>query len=227
MRPFAVSLVLFLSAAALAQDKMPASAVNSPPSWLPRPVLYSGPSLLGGGYQPLAGKLGVGLLLNSRVFLGDFEANYMNARKTNDNTVNNRKGHERGLQGRLFYRVRRGIYVGGGAQWAETATTNYTKKAWRPAFGAGGDYFDERLSCRWQLLYITKGSDRSNGLQGPEFELWLPSPASRSHFFYRQKIGAYEYHTSVTDPTDRALTALQTSQRSRVVFVDFTVGWKF
>lgn len=182
---------------------------------------------MGNGYQTLALNAGGGLLLNSSNLLGDFEARYMNARKTNDNTLSNRKGRERYLEGRLFYRYRQGLYFGGGAQWSETSTTNYTKQAWRPTAGLGGDYFSEGLSLRWQTLYISPGTDRQNALQGAEVQFWLPSPASKSHFFYRQSLGMYEFHTTITDPADQQLTRWQRSQRDHAAFLDFEFGWRF
>ena len=151
----------------------------------------------------------------------------MNARKTNDGTLNNRKGHEGFLQGRLFYRWHTGLYFGGGAQWSETSTTNYVKNSWRPVFGVGGDHFSSDWSCRWQTLYIFLGSDKSNGMQGPEFQFWIPSPLSKHHFFYRQTLAVYVFHTTVTDPLDAALTAAQMSERHSASFLDFTVGWRF
>jgi len=205
----------------------PAFVTRASKSWIPHPFIYSGPSLLGNGYQTFAGNLEGGFLLNANKLMGDVEGHYMNAKKTNDATVNNRKGHERYLQGRLFYPLRKNLYLGGGAQWSETSTTNYTKRAWRPTFGGGGDYFAPDWSCRWQLLYITKGSGRSNGVQGPEFQFWLPSPASKKHFFYRQTLGVYLFHMTVTDPRDANLTAWQTSQKSHAAFLDFTFGWRF
>jgi len=199
-----------LSIVSLAQERPSASLTPGPPSWIPRATLFAGPSLLGNGYQNIAESFGGGGMLNSRKLLGDFEARYMNARKTNDNTVNNRKGHERFLEGRLFYRVRGRLYVGGGAQWSETSKTNYTKRAWRPTFGGGGDHFADAWSCRWQLIYILPGTDWQNAVQGPEFQFWMPSPTSKSHFFFRQTVGIYEFHTTITDqklaarlPTDR------------------------
>ena len=226
MKALALFCSLFFSLSLVAQDRT-ASITQESPSWLPRPIIYGGPSLVGNGYQTLAGSLGGGLLLDSNRLLADFEASYMNARKTNDNTTNNNKGHERFLQGRVFIPWRNNLYFGGGAQWGETATTNYTKKGWRPTFGGGGDHFGDTWSCRWQILYITKGTDKLNGLQGPEFQFWMPSPVSKSHFFFRESLGAYEYHTTVTDPSDRDLTNQQTSQRSTAAFLDFTLGWKF
>ena len=226
MKILSMSFLLLLSIASLGQEKAPDSATRESPSWVPHPILFSGPSLVGNGYQAFALSGGGGLLLNSGKLLADFEGGYMNARKTNDGTLNNRKGHERYLDGRIFYKYRRSFYFGGGAQWSETSTTNYTKKAWRPTAGVGGDYFSERFSCRWQTLYISPGTDWQNGVQGAEFQLWMPSPASKSHFFYRQSLGVYEFHT-VTDRTDQQLTGWQRGQRDHAGFLDFAVGWRF
>jgi hypothetical protein len=227
-RPLLLAFLLWVFLlSAVAQETGSPSLTLASPSWIPHPFVYSGPSLVGNGYQVLAGNFGGGFLLNASRLLGDFEAYYMNAKKTNDNTTNNQKGHERFLQGRIFYPLRKALYLGGGAQWSETATTNYTKKGWRPTFGVGGDHFAESWSARWQVLYITKGTDTINGVQGPEVQLWFPSPASQTHFFYRQTLGMYEFHTTITDPTDRTLTAQQTSQRSTASFLDFTFGWRF
>jgi len=77
------------------------------------------------------------------------------------------------------------------------------------------------------VLYITPGSDHENALQGPEFQFWLPSPGSKSHLFFRQTLGVYEFHTTVTDPTNLELTARQSSDRHHAGFLDFTFGWKF
>ena len=227
MKLLVIFCAFWMSGACIAQEERPASATDASTSWVPHPFVFSGPSFVGNGYQTLAANLGGGFLLNSNKLLGDFEAYYMNAKKTNDNTQNNLKGHERFLQGRLFYPWRKGLYFGGGAQWSETDTTNYTKKGLRPTFGVGGDHFTNDWSCRWQVLYITKGTDKINGVQGAEFQLWLPSPATRSHFFYRQTLGTYEFHTTVTDATDRVLTARQTGQRSTAAFLDFMFGWRF
>jgi hypothetical protein len=190
-------------------------------------MVLMGPSLVGNGYQSLALNGGVGLLLNSPHLLSDVEATYMNARKTDDNTLNNNKGHERSLKGRVFYRFHRDLYLGGGAQWSETSTTNYTKKGWRPTFGVGGDHFGDGYSMRWQTLYVMPGTDRANAMQGPEFQLWFPAPTSDKHFFFRQTLGIYEFHTTVTDSTNLSLTAQQTADRHTAAFLDFTFGWRF
>lgn len=90
MKHIILLCAFFLSVASgAAQENIPASLTPASPSWVPRPIVFSGPSLVGNGYQTLAGSLGGGFLLNSSKLLGDFEAYYMNAKKTNDNTVNN------------------------------------------------------------------------------------------------------------------------------------------
>jgi hypothetical protein len=194
-------------------------------SWMPRPFLFSG-GFGGGSYAFLSPIFGGGLLLNASKLTADFEASYGTARKTDDGTINNREGHERFLKGRLFYRYRN-FYFGGGAQWSETATTNYTKKSWRPTFGFGGDHLGGECNCRWQILYILPGTDYANGVQGPEFELWLPSPATKHHWFFRFSSGQYEFHTTVTDPSNEILTARQRGQRGYVGFTDAVFGWRF
>jgi hypothetical protein len=227
MRYLVFSCALLLSACTFAQQKTPDYEIAASPSWIPRPMIFLGPSVVGNGYQLFAANLGGGFLLKSSQLVGEFNAFYMNAKKTNDGTFDNHSGHERFLQGRVFFPWHKGWYFGGGAQWSETATTNYTKKGWRPTFGAGQDYFTDGFNTRWQVLYITKGTDRGNALQGPEIEFWLPSPASKTHFFYRQTLGIYEFHTTVSDFRDRALTARQTSDRHVASFADFCIGWKF
>src|SRR6266540_4117149 len=102
MKRLIILAVLVMQAGMLAQNIRAAEGASSN-SWKPHPVLMVGPSLVGNGYQPLALNGGAGLLINSSRVVTDLEARYMNARKTNDNTVNNTKGHERYLQSRLFY----------------------------------------------------------------------------------------------------------------------------
>lgn len=204
-----------------------AAMTYAAPSWLPRPYVFVGLSLNGGGYQALSPGVGGGMLLRADKLWGEFGASYENSRKTNDGTIDNRRGRSRYLSGRLFYPWRRSLYFGGGAQWNQLSTTNYKKSSWRPAFGVGGDRLLDISTVRWQVMYITPGSDRSNALQGPEFQFWVPSPASRSHFIFRMSLGWYFFHMTVTDPSDRRLTAQQTADRYHTVFGGFRFGWRF
>lgn len=208
--------------AALLLPTLSLAQANSPEiasSWVPRPMLFGGLSLYGNGYQTVAGNVGGGLLLNHNKLIGDLEAFYANATKVNDGTGNNPKGHERFLRGRLFYPFSRALYAGGGVQWSETSTTNYTNKYWRPTVGVGGDHFGESWSCRWQGMYIFPGTDHLHALQGPEIQFWLPSPASNRHFFFRETLGIYEFHQTTTSSAPK--------QRDVAAFLDFDFGWRF
>jgi hypothetical protein len=130
-------------------------------------------------------------------------------------------GSELDLKGRAFFRTDRGWYFGGGAQWSKLSTAIYAKQAWRPTFGGGKDLFRENFSMRTQVLYVLPGSDHLNAVQGPEISLWLPSPASRSHFFYRQTLGIYGFHqTSV--PGNSGV-----NQRYLASFLQFTAMYRF
>jgi hypothetical protein len=67
---------------------------------------------------------------------------------------------------------------------------------------------------RGQVVYFLPGSDHQNAIQGPEFSRWIPSPATNHHLFWYETVGVYESHQTITDPTNLALTQLQTSKRS-------------
>ena len=218
--------VLLLSLGASAQQ-LSASGGLVEPSWKPHPIVFSGPSLASNGYQPLALDGGGGFLLDLKRFFSDVEGSYTNARKVNDNTTDNYSGHERAMEARSFYTFRRQLYFGGGIQWRQTSTTNYTKQAWHPAFGVGGDYFRAGHSIRWQALYVLPGTDRLNGLQGSEIQIWFPSPTARGHFFIRQTLGIYELHSTITDPTNLILTAQETANRSLLSLAEFDFGFRF
>ena len=82
MKRLTLLAVLVTRVAAVGQN-ISSSETWSRTSWVPHPIVLSGPSLLGNGYQAVALNGGAGILLNSRLVLGDVEARYMNARKTN------------------------------------------------------------------------------------------------------------------------------------------------
>jgi len=179
-------------------------SANTP--FRPHPYIYGGLALSkGASYSPAAGTVGGGLDLESGHFIALAEGLLQNAHKKDSGT-----GTETDLQGRAFVRTARNWFLGGGAQWSKLGTNAYSKQAWRPVFGGGKDVFRENFSMRAQILYVLPGSDHLNAVQGPEISLWIPSPASRSHFFYRQTVGIYEFHqTSVpsnpgTDKRDAA-----------------------
>lgn len=199
---------------------------NPLPSRYPLPYVIAGFQLNGGGYSAVSQELGGGLDLELKHFLFIGSATYDNAHKTNDGTLNNRNGHDRMLEGKAFYRFRP-WYVGGGASWSQLATTNYTKESWRPKFGVGRDWFRESYSFRGELMYRLPGTDHQNAVQGPEFTLWFPSPATKHHVFFQQVVDIYTFHATITDPTNRLLTADQVSRRGVSTFVDWRLIYRF
>jgi hypothetical protein len=91
----------------------------------------AGCKLNGGGYPPTAWVGGAGLDIELAHLVFDASAAYDTGHKTNDNTINNNAGHDRGLDGDIFYRFHK-LYVGGGASWSQLSTTNYSKQSWHP-----------------------------------------------------------------------------------------------
>lgn len=204
--------------------EMPATAANLLGSgrsadysdW-PLPYIYGGLALsAGAGYSPAAGKLGGGLNLESARLIALAETSVENAHKQDSGT-----GTELDLKGRAFVRASAGWYFGGGAQWSKLSTILYDKQAWRPTFGGGKDLFRENFSMRAQVLYVLPGSDHLNAVQGPEISLWVPSPASRSHLFYRQTLAIDGFHqTSV--PGNSGV-----NERYLASFLEFTAMYRF
>jgi hypothetical protein len=199
---------------------------DAPAAKYPHPYLVGGLQLQGGGYAPTAWAGGVGVNVEFKHLVLDTSASYAAAHKVNDNTINNHSGHQRGLDGNVFYRFNK-LYLGGGASWSQLSTTNYAKQSWHPAVGVGRDWLREGFSMRGQVLYVMPGDDHLNGTQGPEFSLWLPSPAAAHHVFWRQTIGIYAFHETVTDPSDKVLTAEQMSTRSVTGYVSFNLMYRF
>jgi hypothetical protein len=183
----------------------------------PRPYAFGGLALSkDAGYSPAAGTVGGGVSIESKHFVGLAEGSLQNAHKLDSGT-----GTESDLKGRAFLRTSPGWFFGGGVQWSELGTVAYSKHVWRPVFGGGKDLFRENFSMRAQALYVLPGTDHLNALQGPEVSLWMPSPASGSHFFYRQTVGIYEFHqTSVPGDTG-------TSEQSAAPFIQLTAMYRF
>ena len=182
----------------------------------PRPYVDGGLSLMQGGYFPAAGNVGAGVNVEASRFIAVGAASVDDAHKLDSGT-----GHDTYLEARGFLRFGRGWYGGGGTQWNKLTTDDYTKQAWRPAFGGGKDVFRNAFSLRTQVLYVFPGTDRLNASQGPEISLWSPSPATNRHLFYYQTIAIYGAHqTSV--PGDPG-----TNVRYVNAFASFTVMYRF
>jgi hypothetical protein len=219
------------------QGEAPPDSVAQP-TWalVPRPFLYAGAGLMGGGYAPLAAEAGAGLMIDSRHFLGLAEGSYDNGRKTNDNDQPNPKGHDRGLVGAAYFRLSSGWFAGAGVRWSQLSTTNYTKGGWRPTFRAGKDFLHKGcglescggyFSMRLGVDYLLPGSDRVNALQGPLLTFYAPSPSVKGHIFFRETIGIYTFHETVTEPSNPALTRQQIGDRSVTSFGELTLMYRF
>lgn len=226
-----------LFAQQVASQKPAAEETNQQSSGLfPRPFFYAGAGLMGAGYAPLAAEGGGGLRIDSRHFLASAEGAYDTGHKTNDNAGPNPEGHDRGLDGAAYFRFSSGWFAGAGARWSQLSTTNYTKGAWRPTFGGGKDYFHNQcaledcvadFSMRLGVDYVLPGTDHINALQGPLLSLYLPSPSAKGHIFFRQTLGIYEFHQTVTDSSNLTLTQQQMGQRSVTAVGELTLMYRF
>ena len=203
---------------------------------IPRPYVLGGGSFASGGYQRYAPWGGIGVQINTKNFLLDGTATYESARKVNDATINNRKGRERHLGGSVYYRFPSQWFLGAGAAWGQTATTNYTKTQIHPSLGGGRDFYtrdcptegcSHDFTARFTVDYILKGTDWQNGVQGPRFALYLPSPTAKRHFFYRQTFAVYRIHDTVTAPSDPALTRTQCANGSFFKTMDMSLIYRF
>jgi hypothetical protein len=226
-----------LFAQQIVSARSPAGETDQPPSsLLPHPFIYAGAGLMGGGYAPLAAEAGAGLMINSKHFLAVAEGFYDNGHKTDDNDQPNPKGHDRGLSGSAYFRLSSGWFAGMGARWSQLSTTNYTKSGWRPTFGGGKDYFHKKcaledcisdFSMRLGVDYVLPGTDHANAVQGPLLSFYLPSPSAKGHIFFRETIGVYAFHETVTDPSNLTLTRQQMGQRSVTSFGELTLMYRF
>jgi len=162
-----------------------------PRPWIPRPYLSGYFSLANASYSPLSVSLVGGLTIENRRLFIMADAGGDNAKKDTS-----KSGHSIYLKALVFPRFPRRWYFGGGVMWGKYEGSDYSKQSGHPVFGGGKDYFGHRLSMRAQALYVLPGNDHSNALQGPEFTVWLPSPATKNHLFMVIKEGIYEYHQS-------------------------------
>ena len=189
----------------------------------PRPSISTSLHLNGGGYSTTSQSLGAGLSFERGRLMLSAGAGYNNARKVNDGTVGNTKGHTRNLGASTFVRINPIWYVGGGVNWGQLSTTNYMKSNWHPEVGVGRDWYRDDFSARTEMVYVGTGSDHTNGSQGATFRLWIPSPSRNSHILFREQVGIYTFHATLTDPSNQALTAMQMSNRSHATYVQFGI----
>ena len=206
---------------------------------VPMPYLDVGPSLMGGGYAVWAYHVAGGLNLEGTHWIFRSIAEYDNGHKVNDNDQPNPKGHDRSLNGALYFRPARpgwtsDFYFGGGYRWHQLSTTNYTKGTNRYQLGAGYDLFirsceacRRHYSMRINVDWVTVGNDWQNGSHGPDITMTWPSPREKRHFFWREEIAVYLFHTTVTEPNYPYLTRQQLADKSVDRFAEFGGIWRF
>jgi hypothetical protein len=207
---------------------------------IPMPYLSVGPSFKGGlGYAEFAYRAEAGLNLEGTHLVFRALGAYDNGRKVNDNDQPNPKGHDRYLESAIYFRpARRGwsrqLYFGGGFRWNQLSTTNYTKGGSRYELGGGYDWFQRiceacrrDFSMRVTVDWITAGTDWQNGSHGPNMIFTMPSPREKRHWFWRESVGMYRFHTSITEPGNVSLTRQQLAARSYGGVVDTAVLYRF
>jgi hypothetical protein len=232
------AMVLFL-VPCFAQSTAPAPSV--------RPYVFGGIGLMPGGYASTAGFVGTGLDVERPKFLANVFAGYDNGHKSNDGTVNNSKGHDRYLYGTVGYRFTTNTYGLVGARWSQLSTSNYSKggsafnsSSWMPQFGAGHDWLRPRFSLRGEALYFLPSPNETvnypdgthcnkcgNGTQGADFNVWIPSPVRKGHFFFHEQVLVYGFHATITEPTNASLTAAQLANRGVTASTKMTLLYRF
>jgi hypothetical protein len=212
---------------------------------IPHPYLSLGPSLMGGGYAALAFRAEGGLNVESERWVMKASAAYDNGHKVNDNDQPNPKGHDRYLEGGIYFRPASlpakmeflgsgHWFVGAGWRWSQLSTTNYTKGGSRPQIGGGYDLVmrscpecKRDFSMRIAMDWVMAGNDWQNGSHGPEITISFPTPREKRHLFWQERLGVYRYHQSITDSSNLALTQLQRSQKSMDSFLETGILYRF
>jgi hypothetical protein len=179
----------------------------------PRLVFIPRFNLNGAGFG-VSESVDAGADFESKHFKVETLASYNNARKTNDGTVNNQKGHIRSLGGSLYYRFPNYCFFGTSGSWGELSTTNYTKQMWGMKFGGGTDFIAQGTSFRLSAAYAPSAFDHRNGSQGPSFQFVVPSPLQQRHVMFEVDTDIMFFHATITDPNDPILTEQQKNDRS-------------
>lgn len=212
-----------------------AQETNQSPITRPRPYVFSGMELDANGSTVLDYTVASGIQQEANQFMLDAYAEYVNTRKINDNTVNNHSGRTRTLYAAPRYRFQNGWFLGAGGRWTELSTTNYVKQAWRPFAGGGKDWRPARVS----IDYLWTASEHvnrqgctvpngqcTNGLRGFDFQWFMPSPRSRSHFLFRIDLTSFWFHTTVTT-TDPVLTKQQMAEHSMGSTLSYSMLFRY
>jgi len=205
----------------------------------PHPYIFVGPSLMGGGYAPVAYRVEGGLNVESTRYLMSVSAAYDNGHQVNDGDQPNPKGHDRYLDSAIYFRPAQRpfygkVFVGFGWRWNQLSTTNYSKTANRPQIGGGFDIASHPCSgCRRDFSmrvavdWVMSGHDWQNGSHGPDITISLPSPRERRHWFYQERLGIYRFHATVTDRSNRLLVQSAQADRAFACYANFGILYRF
>jgi hypothetical protein len=212
-------------------------------SLTPHPYLYFGPSVMGGGYATLAYRSEAGINIESRRWVMKALGAYDDGHKVHDDDQPNPNGHDRYLEGGIYFRLpwRSSFlgspnrwFLGGGYRWSQLATDNYTKGSNGPLIGGGYDFVLREcsecrrdFSMRITLDWVTAGNDWQNGSQGPQMTFTFPTPRENRHWFFQERVSVYRFHETVTEPNNALLTHQQESQKGIDNFEDLGVFYRF
>ena len=205
------------------EQKMEMFKFDKRPHLILRPTF----NLNGGGFATTSQEIAGGVDFEGKHVVFRGTAAYNNARKANDGTGDNPKGHIRSLNGQLSYRLRNYWFVGTEVGWGQLSTSNYSKQGWAQSFGGGCDFLAGDTSFRLRLMYTPPFRDHSNGSQGPSAEFILPSPLAQRHVYFYERLNVSFLHATITDPADRILTEQQKADRSHTASLMLGLMFRF
>jgi hypothetical protein len=207
-------------------------------SLAPHPYVYVALSLMPTGYVIGAIRAEGGLKVESCHWVIQAGAAYDNGRAANDNGPPNPKGHDRYLDGGIYFRPGKWFsgasFFGVGWRWSQHSTTNYTKAGNRPQFGGGYDLMrrpcstcTRDFSMRVEGNWFTAGNDWQDGSHGMEISISLPSPRETSHWFFQERVAVFTSHQTVTDRTNMQMTLSQRAHRSLTCDASLGIVYRF
>lgn len=192
----------------------------------PRLVFMPLFNLNGAGFGNSA-SVSAGVGFDSKHLILESLGSYNNARKTNDGTGNNPKGHVRSLNASAYYRLPNYWFFGTSGGWDQLSTTNYTKQSWGMKFGGGSDFIVKDTSFRLIGSYKPAAFDHRNGSQGPSIQFMIPSPLAQGHVMFVENLDIMFLHDTITDPNDKVLTEQQKSHRSHTATLSLGLVFRF
>ncbi|PWT76423.1 MAG: hypothetical protein C5B59_06775 [Bacteroidetes bacterium] len=213
MKKVLAVVILLISSFAIASDKD-----LEYPSSVPRPFGEVGIALNDAGSSPASFVSDVGLNWETRRFSNTTMFSYNSAKKDNDNTVGNFKGHSISASDMLLFKLKKDWLVGADYGYGRLNTTLYSKQGETLGAVIGKDYFSREWSFRLTGEYFKQFNERTdypdapgckctNGIQGASVGFWIPSPDTNHHFFFHESVSVYHEHATITDPSDPVTTA--------------------